>query len=159
VVARVRIPLGAFAAEDPVALLATMMIFGRFAFRFGRWRPSAAKLRSARDVLFGLVLEDLPQFRLGALPLASALLVGVARPHAAEYHEAHHRDERRHRQENAYRQSRVGGEQQVDHDATEDEYNRQRDTELEASDMAEHELNEGATWAVFLSVGGAAADA
>jgi hypothetical protein len=35
VVARVRIPLGAFAAEDPAALRVTMMIFGGFAFRFG----------------------------------------------------------------------------------------------------------------------------
>ncbi|MDP9225646.1 MAG: hypothetical protein M3P18_17750 [Actinomycetota bacterium] len=32
-VARVRIPLGAFTAEDPAALRATMMIFGGFAFR------------------------------------------------------------------------------------------------------------------------------
>jgi hypothetical protein len=52
VVARVRIPLGASTAEDPAALRATMMIFGGFAFRFGRWPPSAAKPRSAADVLF-----------------------------------------------------------------------------------------------------------
>jgi hypothetical protein len=32
----VRIPLGALTAEDPDALRATMMIFGGFAFRFGR---------------------------------------------------------------------------------------------------------------------------
>jgi hypothetical protein len=53
---------------------------------------------------------------------ASVLLVGATRPDAV--HEAHEHEQRRNRQENPYRESLVGGESQVNHDASEDQCNR-----------------------------------
>jgi hypothetical protein len=65
---------------------------------------------------------------------------GGARPHQEE----HQRVERRCRQEKADRQNRGGGEKQVDHDAgeEEDEREHQGDTESAGSDMA-HEPTVG----------------
>jgi hypothetical protein len=66
------------------------------------------------------------------------------RLHAAAQQEEQQRDERRCRNENADRQSR-GGEEQVDHDASEDEDERdhQPATEPAAVDTGEHELTVG----------------
>lgn len=71
---------------------------------------------------------------------------GAVRLHASAHQEEHQHDERRCRQENADRQSR-GGEDQVDHDASEDDDERdhQPATEPAAVDMAEHELTVGQT--------------
>lgn len=55
--------------------------------------------------------------------LVSALLLGATGPNAA-VHEAHKREESHNRQENPYRESRVGGEPQVNHHASEDQCNR-----------------------------------